>query len=78
MTKLFCLACCPGEGFCEIFSSTLFRLVERPMLPPIFPLVPMVLTSSVTGGERLLAQSAIVLEQIIGQFLYQQAADGGN
>ena len=30
------------------------------------------------GGEILLTQSAIVLEQIIGQFLYNQAADGGN
>ncbi|MEE8285786.1 MAG: outer membrane lipid asymmetry maintenance protein MlaD [Gammaproteobacteria bacterium] len=30
------------------------------------------------GGEIMLTQSAIVLEQIIGQFLYNQAADGGN
>ncbi len=30
------------------------------------------------GSEIMLTQSAIVLEQIIGQFLYNQAADGGN
>ncbi len=30
------------------------------------------------GGEIMLTQSAIVLEQIIGQFLYNKAADGGN
>ena len=29
------------------------------------------------GGEITLTQSAIVLEQIIGQFLYNKAADGG-
>ncbi|TFH48922.1 MAG: outer membrane lipid asymmetry maintenance protein MlaD [Lysobacterales bacterium] len=30
------------------------------------------------GGEIMLTQSAIVLEQIIGQFLYNKAADGGS
>jgi len=29
------------------------------------------------GGEITLTQSAIVLEQVIGQFLYNKAADGG-
>ena len=29
------------------------------------------------GGEIVLTQSAIVLEQVIGQFLYNKAADGG-
>ena len=29
------------------------------------------------GGEIMLTQSAIVLEQVIGQFLYNKAADGG-
>lgn len=29
------------------------------------------------GGEILLTQSAIVLEQVIGQFLYSKAAEGG-
>jgi phospholipid/cholesterol/gamma-HCH transport system substrate-binding protein len=30
------------------------------------------------GGEILLTQSAIVLEQVIGQFLYSKAAEGGS
>jgi len=30
------------------------------------------------GGEIMLTQSAIVLEQVIGQFLYNKAADGGS
>jgi phospholipid/cholesterol/gamma-HCH transport system substrate-binding protein len=30
------------------------------------------------GGEITLTQSAIVLEQVIGQFLYNKAADGGS
>jgi phospholipid/cholesterol/gamma-HCH transport system substrate-binding protein len=30
------------------------------------------------GGEIALTQSAIVLEQVIGQFLYNKAADGGS
>ena len=29
------------------------------------------------GGEIMLTQSAIVLEQVIGQFLYNKAAEGG-
>lgn len=30
------------------------------------------------GGEIMLTQSAIVLEQVIGQFLYNKAAEGGS
>ena len=30
------------------------------------------------GGEITLTQSAMVLEQMIGQFLYNKAADGGS
>ena len=30
------------------------------------------------GGEILFTQSAIVLEQVIGQFLYSKAAEGGS
>jgi phospholipid/cholesterol/gamma-HCH transport system substrate-binding protein len=30
------------------------------------------------GGEIMLTQSAIVLEQVIGQFLYSKAAEGGS
>jgi phospholipid/cholesterol/gamma-HCH transport system substrate-binding protein len=30
------------------------------------------------GGQIMLTQSAIVLEQVIGQFLYNKAADGGS
>jgi phospholipid/cholesterol/gamma-HCH transport system substrate-binding protein len=30
------------------------------------------------GGEIMLTQSAIVLEQVIGQFLYTKASDGGS
>jgi phospholipid/cholesterol/gamma-HCH transport system substrate-binding protein len=30
------------------------------------------------GGEITLTQSAIVLEQVIGQFLYNKAAEGGS
>lgn len=30
------------------------------------------------GGEIMLTQSALVLEQVIGQFLYSKAAEGGS